>query len=140
VGLAPAYRGINLRKRSVKLCLRSEEGRQAAPDLAGTADGLVESFRPGGLARGQPVDAAMPGSMVDPLPMTGQVPVGSGNRGFSRAPTADAFDCAEGRITVGGQRVGGAASPTAGRARTGRRPRWTPTPPRSYRPTPAETG
>ncbi len=61
-----------------------------------------------GLVRGQIIDVAMLDaslvmmlSVVNPLLMTGQPAVRSGNRGFSAAPTSDTFACATGEITLG---------------------------------------
>ena len=81
-----------------------------------TFTGLLAAFaiqtallqRERGLARGQVIDVAMLDatlvmlmSVVNPLLMTGEPPQRTGNRGFSRAPTADTFACAHGEITVG---------------------------------------
>ena len=43
----PAFATWNRGKRSVTLDLKSEDGRQAARQLAATADVLIENFRPG---------------------------------------------------------------------------------------------
>ncbi|MFV0245174.1 MAG: CaiB/BaiF CoA transferase family protein [Qingshengfaniella sp.] len=198
LGMAPAFRGINLGKESVVLDLKTETGRQEALRLAAEADVLVENFRPGVLARlglgpealkaanprlircsisgfgqsgpmaqvpaidqivqslsglmrlsghegdpamrvgfplvdtftgllsafaimtaitqqlrspdpqGQEIDVAMLDatlvmllSVVNPMLMTGEQPHRTGNRGFSRAPTADTFACQDGEITTG---------------------------------------
>ncbi|MFN4099060.1 MAG: CaiB/BaiF CoA transferase family protein [Pararhodobacter sp.] len=84
--------------------------------LVDTFTGLLAAFaiqtalvqRERGLAQGQVIDVAMLDaalvmmlSVVNPLLMTGAKPVRTGNRGFSRAPTSDSFDCADGAITVG---------------------------------------
>ena len=45
------FQALNRNKRSITLDLKSEDGRQALLDLAGDADVLVESFRPGVLDR-----------------------------------------------------------------------------------------
>jgi crotonobetainyl-CoA:carnitine CoA-transferase CaiB-like acyl-CoA transferase len=195
-GMAPAFMGINLGKRSVVLDLKSDAGRRAAQKLAAGADVLVENFRPGVMARlglgydalaavnpglvycsvsgfgqdgpmrdmpaidqivqslsglmglsglpgdppmrigipivdtftgllaafaiqsallqrarhggGQVIDVAMLDatlvmmlSVVNPLLIAGEQPVRTGNRGFSRAPTADTFATADGQITIG---------------------------------------
>ncbi len=196
-GMAPAFMGINLGKRSVVLDLKHEDGRRSAFDLAAGADVVVENFRPGVMARlglgaerlqaanpgliycsvsgfgqdgpmrdfpaidqivqsvsglmglsgnpgddairvgipivdtfsgllaafaiqsallqrdrnggrGQEIDVAMLDatlvmmlSVVNPLLIAGEAPVRTGNRGFSRAPTADTFRTADGQITVG---------------------------------------
>jgi CoA:oxalate CoA-transferase len=199
-GMAPAFMGINLGKRSVVLDLKSDAGRRAAQELAAGADVLVENFRPGVMARlglgydalaaanpglvycsvsgfgqdgpmrdmpaidqivqsvsglmglsglpgdppmrigipivdtftgllaafaiqsallqrarrldgeggGQLIDVAMLDatlvmmlSVVNPLLIAGEQPVRTGNRGFSRAPTADTFATADGQITIG---------------------------------------
>ena len=197
LGMAPAFRGINLGKQSVVLDLKSDAGRAAAWELLGSADIVVENFRPGvmdrlgfgydavraanpsviycsvsgfgqtgamsnlpaidqivqslsglmllsgrdddpaqrvgfpivdtftgllaafaiqtavvqrerGKAIGQHIDVAMLDatlvmmmSVVNPLLMTGQSHQRTGNRGFSRAPTADTFACRSGEITIG---------------------------------------
>lgn len=61
-----------------------------------------------GLVESQNVDVAMLdatlvmlSSVVNPLLMAGQGHKRTGNRGFSRAPTADTFACQSGEITVG---------------------------------------
>jgi crotonobetainyl-CoA:carnitine CoA-transferase CaiB-like acyl-CoA transferase len=61
-----------------------------------------------GLVESQNVDVAMLdatlvmlSSVVNPLMMAGQKHARTGNRGFSRAPTADTFACRTGEITVG---------------------------------------
>lgn len=81
-----------------------------------TFTGLLAAFaiqtavvqRERGLVRGQNVDVAMLDaalvmllSVINPLLMTGQQPMRTGNRGYSRAPTADTFACKEGELTVG---------------------------------------
>lgn len=50
-GMAPAFVGINAGKKSVVLDLKSEAGLEAARNLIGNADVVVENFRPGVLAR-----------------------------------------------------------------------------------------
>lgn len=67
---------------------------------------LVQRAR--GIVRGQVIDVAMLDaalvmmlSVVNPLLIAGEAPVRTGNRGFSRAPTADTFRCAEGELTLG---------------------------------------
>lgn len=196
-GMAPAFRGINLGKKSVILDLKTRAARTEAMRMARDADIVVENFRPGvmkrlgldyervraenpriiycsisgfgqtgamkdaaaidqiaqslsgvmklsgnegdppmrigfpiadtftgllaafaiqtalvqrerGLSEGQYIDLAMLDatllmmmSVVNPLLMTGESPPRTGNRGFSRAPTADMFRCASGEITVG---------------------------------------
>lgn len=47
----PLFDVLNRNKRSVSLDLRTDEGREAFLRLAGTADAVVESFRPGVLDR-----------------------------------------------------------------------------------------
>ncbi|MCA2011245.1 CoA transferase [Cereibacter sphaeroides] len=85
--------------------------------LVDTFTGLLAAFaiqtallqRERGLAEGQEIDVAMLDaalvmmlSVVNPMLMTGETPVRTGNRGFSRAPTSDTFPCAEGtEITIG---------------------------------------
>ncbi|MEZ5750462.1 MAG: CoA transferase [Paracoccaceae bacterium] len=84
--------------------------------LVDTFTGLMAAFaiqtallqRERGLVEGQMIDVAMLDSalvmmlsVVNPLLMTGAEPVRTGNRGFSRAPTADTFACADGAITLG---------------------------------------
>ncbi|WP_068299960.1 CaiB/BaiF CoA-transferase family protein [Pararhodobacter sp. CCB-MM2] len=85
--------------------------------LVDTFTGLLAAFaiqtallqRERGLAEGQEIDVAMLDaalvmmlSVVNPMLMTGEAPVRTGNRGFSRAPTSDTFACAEGtEITIG---------------------------------------
>ncbi|MCB1395733.1 MAG: CoA transferase [Rhodobacteraceae bacterium] len=84
--------------------------------LVDTFTGLLAAYaiqtalfqRERGLVRGQMIDVAMLDaalvmmlSVVNPMLMTGAQPVRTGNRGFSRAPTADTFACAEGAITLG---------------------------------------
>ncbi|MGR3452349.1 CaiB/BaiF CoA transferase family protein [Pseudooceanicola sp.] len=81
-----------------------------------TFTGLLAAFaiqtalvqRERGLVRGQTIDVAMLDaalvmllSVVNPLLMAGEAPARTGNRGFSRAPTADTFACADGEICVG---------------------------------------
>lgn len=58
--------------------------------------------------RGQVVDVAMldasmvlMASVIGPMLLTGEAPARTGNRGFSRAPTADTFDTWSGQITLG---------------------------------------
>jgi CoA:oxalate CoA-transferase len=196
-GMAPAFLGINVGKRSVVLDLKTQQGRADALTLAARADVVVENFRPGVMARfglddeslrkvnpgvvycsisgfgqsgpmrdfpaidqivqsmsglmglsgkpsddairvgipivdtfsgllgafaiqsallqrqrnggaGQTIDVAMLDatlvmmlSVVNPLLIAGEEPVRTGNRGFSRAPTADTFRTADGQITIG---------------------------------------
>lgn len=196
-GMAPAFLGINLGKRSVVLDLKQPQDRERAFALAAAADVVVENFRPGVMARfglnaetlqatnpglvycsvsgfgqsgpmrdfpaidqivqsvsglmglsgrpgdeairigipivdtfsgllaafaiqsallrrarnggtGQTIDVAMLDatlvmmlSVVNPLLIAGEQPVRTGNRGFSRAPTADTFTTAAGQVTVG---------------------------------------
>ena len=50
-GLSPFYKLINAGKTAVRLDLKSEEGAAAFRRLLGAADVLIESFRPGALAR-----------------------------------------------------------------------------------------
>jgi CoA:oxalate CoA-transferase len=84
--------------------------------IVDTFTGLLAAFaiqtallqRERGLSDGQYIDVAMLDaalvmllSVVNPLLMYGEKPLRTGNRGFSRAPTADTFACAEGDITVG---------------------------------------
>lgn len=85
--------------------------------LVDTFTGLLAAFaiqtallqRERELAEGQEIDVAMLDaalvmmlSVVNPLLMTGEKPLRTGNRGFSRAPTSDSFPCAEGtEITIG---------------------------------------
>ncbi|MGR3320359.1 MAG: CaiB/BaiF CoA transferase family protein [Pseudooceanicola sp.] len=197
LGLSPAFKGINVGKRSVTLDLKTEDGRAEALRLVENADIVVENFRPGvmarlglsyetlravnprliycavsgfgqtgalrdvaaidqivqalsglmllsgeedapaqrvgfpvvdtftgllaafaiqtalvqrerGLCEGQEIDVAMLDaalvmllSVANPLLIAGEEPARTGNRGFSRAPTADTFACAEGEICVG---------------------------------------
>lgn len=61
-----------------------------------------------GHVEGQLIDVAMLDaslvmmlSVVNPLLLTDSPPARTGNRGFSRAPTADTFRCADGEITLG---------------------------------------
>lgn len=195
-GMAPAFAGINVDKRSVVLDLKSEEGLEAARQLIAGADVLVENFRPGIMKRfgldfgqlaktnprlvycsisgygqsgpmrdfpaidqivqsvsglmevsgsegdpamrigipivdtyvgllaafaietallqrhntgeGQEIDLAMldatlvmMASVANPYLIAGEEPVRTGNRGFSRAPTADTFRTLSGEITIG---------------------------------------
>jgi crotonobetainyl-CoA:carnitine CoA-transferase CaiB-like acyl-CoA transferase len=97
-------------------------GREGEPaqrvgfPIVDTFTGLLAAFaiqtallqRERGLVRGQMIDVAMLdaalvmlSAVANPLLMTGAAPVRTGNRGFSRAPTADTFACAEGEITLG---------------------------------------
>ncbi len=46
-GLSTTYMALNMNKRGIVLDLKTPEGRNAALDLAGTADVFVENFRPG---------------------------------------------------------------------------------------------
>ena len=50
-GASPYYAAINAGKRVVRLDLKSEQGRRAFERLATAADALMESFRPGALAK-----------------------------------------------------------------------------------------
>jgi crotonobetainyl-CoA:carnitine CoA-transferase CaiB-like acyl-CoA transferase len=50
-GMAPAFAGINVDKRSIVLDLKTAEGRAAARALIDGADVVVENFRPGIMAR-----------------------------------------------------------------------------------------
>lgn len=101
------------------MLLSGQEGEGAQRvgfPLVDTFAGLLAAFaiqtallqRERGLAPGQVIDVAMLDaalvmmlSVVNPLLMTGATPARTGNRGFSRAPTADTFACAEGEITLG---------------------------------------
>lgn len=84
--------------------------------LVDTFTGLLAAFaiqtallqRERGLVQGQEIDVAMLDaalvmmlSVVNPLLMTGEAPVRTGSRGFSRAPTSDTFACLDGAITLG---------------------------------------
>jgi CoA:oxalate CoA-transferase len=196
-GMAPAFLGINVGKRSIVLDLKCQRDRERAFALAASADVVVENFRPGVMARfgldaaalttanpglvycsvsgfgqegpmrdfpaidqivqsisglmglsgkpgedpirvgipivdtfsgllaafaiqtallqrernggsGQTIDLAMLDAtlvmmlaVVNPLLIAGEEPVRTGNRGFSRAPTADTFATARGQVTVG---------------------------------------
>ncbi len=46
-GLTPAFKAINIGKKSVVLDLKTQDGRDAVLKLAKTADVFVENFRPG---------------------------------------------------------------------------------------------
>lgn len=99
--------------------LSGEEGDPAMRvgfPVVDTFTGLLAAFaiqtallqRERGMAKGQVIDVAMLDatlvmllSVVNPLLMAGEMPVRTGNRGFSRAPTADTFACAEGEICIG---------------------------------------
>jgi crotonobetainyl-CoA:carnitine CoA-transferase CaiB-like acyl-CoA transferase len=48
---SPQFSAYNLGKRSIELDLRAEDGKTALRDLAGTADVLIENFRPGVMDR-----------------------------------------------------------------------------------------
>ena len=48
---SPQFAAYNLGKRSTELDLRTAEGKAALRDLAGTADVLIENFRPGVMDR-----------------------------------------------------------------------------------------
>lgn len=89
--------------------------------IVDTFTGLLAAFaiqtallqRERGLVRGQNVDVAMLDatlvmllSVINPLLMAGEKPQRTGNRGLSRAPTADTFACAEGEICVGAVQPG----------------------------------
>src|SRR3954453_16525680 len=50
-GISTYYLGVNRNKRSVALDLKDPRDLAAAQELARRADGLVQNFRPGGLAR-----------------------------------------------------------------------------------------
>lgn len=93
-----------------------EPAQRVGIPLVDTFTGLLAAFaiqtallqRQRGLAQGQVIDVAMLDAAlvmmlaaVNPLLMTGTAPQRTGNRGFSRAPTADTFACAEGEITLG---------------------------------------
>ena len=84
--------------------------------IVDTYSGLLAAFaiqtaiiqKERGLIESQNVDVAMLdatlvmlSSVVNPLLMAGQQHVRTGNRGFSRSPTADTFACKTGEITVG---------------------------------------
>jgi CoA:oxalate CoA-transferase len=174
-GMAPAFLGINVGKRSIVLDLKCQRDRERAFALAASADVVVENFRPGVMARfgldaaalttanpglvycsvsgfgqegpmrdfpaidqivqsisglmglsgkpgedpirvGIPIVDTFSGllaafaiqtalvmmlAVVNPLLIAGEEPVRTGNRGFSRAPTADTFATARGQVTVG---------------------------------------
>jgi len=84
--------------------------------LVDTFTGLLAAFaiqtalvqRERGLVQGQEIDVAMLDaalvmmlSVVNPLLATGEEPVRTGSRGFSRAPTSDTFACLGDAITLG---------------------------------------
>ena len=50
-GISPFYKLINAGKTVVRLDLKAEDGKAAFADLIQGADALIESFRPGALAR-----------------------------------------------------------------------------------------
>ncbi len=50
-GVSPYYAAVNAGKRVVRLDLKDEEGKRAFARLVAAADVLIESFRPGSLAR-----------------------------------------------------------------------------------------
>ena len=50
-GLSASYKSINAGKTVVRLDLKDAAGKAAFLDLVDRADGLIESFRPGALAR-----------------------------------------------------------------------------------------
>jgi crotonobetainyl-CoA:carnitine CoA-transferase CaiB-like acyl-CoA transferase len=50
-GISPYYAAINAGKRVLRLDLKSDEGKRAFERLARQADVLIESFRPGALAK-----------------------------------------------------------------------------------------
>lgn len=99
--------------------LSGEEGDPAMRigfPIVDTYTGLLAAFaiqtaviqKERGLVESQNVDVAMLdatlvmlSSVVNPLLMAGQKHKRTGNRGFSRAPTADTFACKTGEITVG---------------------------------------
>ncbi|MBV7407391.1 CaiB/BaiF CoA-transferase family protein [Maritimibacter sp. DP1N21-5] len=99
--------------------LSGEEGDPAMRigfPIVDTYSGLLAAFaiqtaviqRERGLVESQNVDVAMLdatlvmlASVVNPLLMAGQKHMRTGNRGFSRAPTADTFACRTGELTVG---------------------------------------
>lgn len=99
--------------------LSGEEGDPAMRigfPIVDTYSGLLAAFaiqtaviqKERGLVESQNVDVAMLdatlvmlSSVVNPLLMAGQKHMRTGNRGFSRAPTADTFACKTGEITVG---------------------------------------
>ncbi|MBV7379968.1 CaiB/BaiF CoA transferase family protein [Maritimibacter dapengensis] len=99
--------------------LSGEEGDPAMRvgfPIVDTYSGLLAAFaiqtaviqKERGLVESQNVDVAMLdatlvmlSSVVNPLVMAGQRHKRTGNRGFSRAPTADTFACKTGEITVG---------------------------------------
>jgi CoA:oxalate CoA-transferase len=84
--------------------------------IVDTYTGLMAAFaiqtalvqRERGSKQGQLIDVAMLdatfvmlSSVINPMLLAGEQPVRTGNRGFSRAPTADTFETAQGEITVG---------------------------------------
>jgi CoA:oxalate CoA-transferase len=84
--------------------------------IVDTYTGLMAAFaiqtalvqRERGATHGQLIDIAMLdatfvmlSSVINPLLLAGEQPVRTGNRGFSRAPTADTFETAQGEITIG---------------------------------------
>lgn len=50
-GISPYYAAVNAGKRVVRLDLKNEQGKRAFARLAAAADALIESFRPGALAK-----------------------------------------------------------------------------------------
>lgn len=99
--------------------LSGEEGDPAMRigfPVVDTFTGLLAAFaiqtavvqRERGLITGQYIDVAMLDaslvmlmSVVNPLLLADEKPRRTGNRGFSRAPTADTFACRTGELTVG---------------------------------------
>lgn len=84
--------------------------------IVDTYTGLMAAFaiqtalvqRERGSTQGQLIDVAMLdttlvmlASVINPLLLAGEQPARTGNRGFSRAPTADTFATAQGEITIG---------------------------------------
>jgi CoA:oxalate CoA-transferase len=84
--------------------------------IVDTYTGLMAAFaiqtalvqRERGATQGQLIDVAMLdatlvmlSSVINPLLLAAEQPTRTGNRGFSRAPTADTFETAQGEITIG---------------------------------------
>ncbi|MWB99329.1 CaiB/BaiF CoA transferase family protein [Agromyces seonyuensis] len=85
-GVSTYFAGLNRGKRAIVLDLATEDGLAEARRLAGTADVLVENFRPGVLARygldAETLRAAHPGLVHCSITGFGSAPAAAGLPGY----------------------------------------------------------